>query len=51
MGIIETVGAIVLVVFMLGLLFGVIAFMFSDTETFQTIDEKIAKLIKGADDE
>lgn len=51
MGIIEAVGAIVLVAFVFGLLFGVFALMFSDTATFQAIDEKIAKWIEGADDE
>ena len=35
-------------VIIFGLLFlGMAAMMFEDTETFQVIDEKIAKLLKG----
>ena len=47
MGMIEAVGAIVFVAFVLGMLLAVFGLMFSDTATFQAIDEKIAEWIRG----
>ncbi len=41
---------VLLILFGVSFLGAVMAF-FSDTETFQAIDEKIAKMIRGKDDE
>lgn len=41
----------IIVAFVLAMLAAVIVMCISDTETFKAIDEKIAKTIKGEDDE
>jgi len=41
--------AIVLLMLFVSLFLGAVMTFFADTETFQAIDEKIAKLIRGKD--
>lgn len=42
---------IIVVVFVLGMFAAVLVLCVSDTETFRAIDEKIARVIKGDDDD
>lgn len=48
---IDMILGILFVTFILSILAAVIVMCVSDTETFKAIDEKIAKAIRGEDDE
>lgn len=48
---IDMILGILFVTFILGMFAAVIVMCVSDTETFKAIDEKIAKAIRGEDDE